>query len=103
MEHLICDFPKLDSLDTEMGALYHFMRRGETARVREQLKQEQIAWLNARYGACGIPRSGTVAGHDQQGMAFCLEQLFYLRLEQMRIWLGPAGRSFDREFQNQDQ
>ena len=98
VEHLICDFPRLDALDTEMGALYSFMRSGQSSQVREQLRQEQIAWLNARYGACGIPRSGTVPPNDQDGMALCLEQLLYMRLEQMRIWLGPAGRAFDREF-----
>ena len=73
MEHLICDFPRLDALDTEIGALYIFMRSGQSSQVREQLRQEQIAWLNARYGACGIPRSGTVSLDDQYRMASCLE------------------------------
>lgn len=84
-----------------MGALYRFMRKGESDQVRKQVKDRQVEWLNARFGICGIPKSGTVPKFDQHTMAFCLEQLFYLRIEEMRIWLGPAGRRFYREFRGQ--
>ena len=101
IEHLICDFPKLDALDTEMGALYRFMREVYTdANARAALKKEQIAWLNARYGTCGIPKSGVISQYDQFQKAYCLEQLLYLRIEQLRIELGPGGRVFDREFRH---